>query len=367
MYQLLDALILRRYTRRTRTRGTGVFALTLVELALLLLVPLAAVAGLLLLLTARRRTTNDPAAGARIAVAETAVAARRHAGVVSALAWGIALTAPPLVLAPTALQVMRATRASSLTVGVLTGLAPASAGLLFLGVHLIGELSWPRPTGTLRRAALIRRTLGDIVPRRLGAVTLTWAALLTITLVSCGIVATDGRSVTRTWPGGSSTASPFPGWFYGLPLLLATLVILVGTRAVLRLIAARPAVMDTQPAWDLSLRRLSAHRVLRGVQLVIGATTSGVLAVTSSAVISIGRSGGTDPATASGPLAAVGVALGVLAALVGVASIAIALVPGQPASAPLVADPLDDSSWSGDSGSSEPSGRTPRGPTGQLP
>lgn len=344
------------------------FALTLVELALLLLVPLVVVAGLLLLLTARRRDANDPASDARIAVAETAVAARRHAGVVSALAWGVALTAPPLVLAPTALQVLRATRASSLTAGVLTGLAPASAGLLFLGVHLVGELSWPRPTGTLRRAALVRRTLGGIVPRRLCAVTLTWAALLTVTLVTCGIVATDGRSVTRTWPGGASTAGPFPGWFYGLPLLLATLGILVGTLAVLRLVAGRPAVMDTQPAWDLSLRRLSAHRVLRGVRLVIGATTSGVLAVTSSAVISIGRSGGTDPATVAGPLAAVGAALGVLAALVGVASIAIALVPGRPASAPLVDDALGGSSRSGGPGSSEQSGRTPHGgPAGQLP
>lgn len=343
------------------------FALTLVELALLLLVPLVVVAGLLLLLTARRRDANDPASDARIAVAETAVAARRHAGVVSALAWGVALTAPPLVLAPTALQVLRATRASSLTAGVLTGLAPASAGLLFLGVHLVGELSWPRPTGTLRRAALVRRTLGGIVPRRLRAVTLTWAALLTVTLVTCGIVATDGRPVTRTWPGGASTAGPFPGWFYGLPLLLATLGILVGTLAVLRLVAGRPAVMDTQPAWDLSLRRLSAHRVLRGVQLVIGATTSGVLAVTSSAVISIGRSGGTDPATVAGPLAAVGAALGVLAALVGVASIAIALVPGRPASAPLVDDALGGSSRSGGPGSSEPSGRAPHGgPAGQL-
>jgi hypothetical protein len=125
---------------------------------------------------------------------------------------------------------------------------------------------------------------------------------------------------------------------YGLPLLFAILAVLAGAVGVLRLVAGRPAVVDAQPAWDLSLRRLSAHRVLRGVQLIVGATTSGVLAVASGAVTSIGRSEAADAATGGTMIAAIGVALAVLAAVVGVASIVVALIPGQPAHAPLVRD-----------------------------
>jgi len=340
------------------------FAVTPAEVAVLLVVLGAPVAALgALILSARRRTATSGPTGA-----ETAVAARRHAAVVSALAWSVALLTPPLLLVPTARWALDTTRADSLTAGVLTGLAPASAGLLFLGVHLVGERSWPRPTGTLRRAALVRRTPRDIVPGWLRTVVLVWTALLGATLVTCGIVSIDGRSVTRTWPGGASTAGPFPGWFYGLPLLAATLAVLAGTVGVLRLVAGRPAVEDAQPAWDLSLRRLSAHRVLRGVQLVIGATTSGVLAVASSAVLSISRAGTANPATSSTLAATIGVALAILAAVVGVASIVIALIPGQPASAP-----LGLTGTAGRSGTEEPDGtdlvgRAPHGdPAGRLP
>ena len=351
-------------------------AITVVEAAVLLVVPLTVAAGLLLL-TARRRSALVTPADDATADAGTTAAARRHAAIVSALAWCTALVAPPLLLAPTERWAIDATRADPLTAGVLTGLAPASAGLLYLGVHMIGERSWPRPTGSVRRAALVRRTVGDIVPGWLRTVVLAWSGLLVATLVTCGVVATDGRSVTRAWPGGSSSAGPFPGWYYGLPLLVATVAVLAGAIGVLRLVAGRPAVVDAQLAWDLGLRRLSAHRVLRGVQLVIGVTTSGVLAVTAAAVTSIGRSDGADAATGGALMAVVGAALAVLAAVVGVASIVIALIPGQPARTPLVLDAIARAAATaptagtapiaGTAGTDAPGRMPPGGDAGALP
>src|SRR3954468_18819418 len=49
--------------------------------------------------------------------------------------------------------------------------AAAFPPLAFAAAHgavlPVGELTWPRPTGTVRRARLVRRRLADVVPRRL--------------------------------------------------------------------------------------------------------------------------------------------------------------------------------------------------------
>lgn len=294
-------------------------------LLLTIVLPLLALAVGVALLAARR--TPVPS--------EAAAAARRHAAVVSTLAWVVALLSP-VALVP----LVRVAGSGGLTAGVLTGLLPTVTGLLFLAVHTIGESTWPRPTGTVRRAPLTPRTVADLAPRGLRRLVRAWAATLVVTLVVSGLVADGGRAITRAWEQGSTTASPFPGWYYGVPLLVATGVVVAASEGVLRLIARRPAVMDAQPEWDLGLRRLSAHRVLRGTQLVLGLTTAGVLLVAGTAVRSVARSGaaGTFPPGSPG-LAVVGVAVALLGAVAGLACVLIALVPGQPARMPAPADP----------------------------
>ena len=44
----------------------------------------------------------------------------------------------------------------------MSGVIPFAAGIAFLGVHAIGERTWPRPTGSIRRAALVARSARDV-------------------------------------------------------------------------------------------------------------------------------------------------------------------------------------------------------------
>ena len=258
---------------------------------------------------------------------QAAEAARRHAGIVSGVALGLLVGA--LVLGAAIVN----GSASGLSHGRYLGLVPAGAGLAFAAAHAIGELTWPRPTGTVRRAALARRTVADVAPTWLRRVTWAWAAVACVTLVVCGFIADDdGRGISRTYPGGAAGAGPFPGWFYGVPLLIAVVVVLAAAEGVLRLVAHRPAVMNAAPEWDLALRRLSAHRVLRGAQLVLGWTTAGVLFFAGNAASALGRTGTLDvPSEASSAYATVGLVGTLLGLVVGVGCVVVALTSGRPA------------------------------------
>lgn len=266
-----------------------------------------------------------------------AAAARRHAAWVHALAWSAGLGAllalgqgaAPAVAVLAEAYGERAGGSPALGRGVLVGLVPAGVGLAFLAVHAVGELTWPRPTGAVRRAVLTRRTTADVAPRLLRRSTWAWATGLVVVLVACGAVSPDGRSVARAWEGGGGAAGPFPGWFYGVPLLVAALVVLLAAEGVLRLVARRPAVTDAAPAWDLALRRLSAHRVLRGAQLVLGVTSGAVLAVAGSAVRNLGDPMG-GPHHSAG-LVALGAAVALLGVAVGLAAVLLSGVAGRPA------------------------------------
>ena len=215
-----------------------------------------------------------------VSPSEAWLAAARHAGRVSASAWTALVAAPVLV------AVVVVPGLSGLTVGLSMGLLPAAGGAAFLAVHALGELTWPRPTGTVRRAALARRGLRDITPTGLGALVLGWSVALLALLALCATVATDdGRALPwRHGPLVTSAAGPFPGWFYGRWLAVAVAVLLVGCVLVLLLVARRPAVSDTSADDDTALRRLSARRVLGGVQLVLGWTLAGCLGVASLAL-----------------------------------------------------------------------------------
>ena len=97
------------------------------------------------------------------------------------------------------------------------------------------------------------------------------------------------RQVARALPdGGSTIAQPWPGSYYGLPLTISIVALLVGTAAVLRLIALRPAVVGVTPDWDMRLRRRSAAHLFRGIQLVLALTLAGVLALAGQALRQLG-------------------------------------------------------------------------------
>ncbi|RYV51070.1 hypothetical protein [Pengzhenrongella frigida] len=259
------------------------------------------------------------------APSDAAAAARRHAGAVNVLAL-ICLFASMAV----GLGVLTGSSADGRQ-GIYLGLVPAAAGLAFAAVQGLGELTWPRPSGTIRRAPLTRRTTSDVAPGRLRRATWCWSALTAVTLVACGAASDDGRGITRTFTDGSAGAGPFPGWFYGVPLLLATTAVLLASETVLGLVARRPAVMDAAPEWDLGLRRTSSRRLLRGVQLVLGWTAAGVLFIAGAAVHSVGVGGSANGiATGAAGYAAVGIASMVLGVVAWLGSTAAVFLPARP-------------------------------------
>lgn len=262
------------------------------------------------------------ALAARPAPAPSAAAerARRHGTVVNVVAWVLPLTVGTAVLGPLAVIAVRTGGVDGATWNaLLAGLYPAIVGLEFLGVHAVGERTWPRPAGAVRRAALVHRRAGDVAPRWIRRLVLGWALAAVVALVAFGLTAAaDGRSVHH----GSSTASPYPGWDFGVPLLVAVVLVALAAEAVLRLVARRPAIVGTDPAYDAESRRLSAHRALRGAQLVLGATLAGVLAFAGISLQNVG-------------LRPLGGTITVTSLLVALAALVVTLVPARtPAAVP---------------------------------
>jgi hypothetical protein len=295
----------------------------------------ALLAALVAALAPRRQPATDltdvvtsPAAHAR---------ARRHAGVVAAIAWGA------LAVVAAALPAAAPAGAAG---GVLLGSVPAAAGTAFLLAAAVGERTWPRPTGARRRASLVPRTARDVAPRALRVALATWTATLLLVLLGTGLTATaDGRSVSRTLDAQlTAEAGPYPGPPYAVPLALGALLVAAGAAGVLHLVARRPAVEGVSTADDDALRVASGGRVLAGVQLVVGATLAGVLLFAGQALRNVAHGAYavddvwttvTDPLTAGLGWAALVAAP--LVALTTVALTAVGLARAARATAPAVA------------------------------
>ncbi|MBU4336245.1 MAG: hypothetical protein KJ548_06700 [Actinobacteria bacterium] len=211
--------------------------------------------------------------------------------------------------------------------GVVAALAPAAVGTLFLLVHLLGEVTWPRPTGLVRRATLRPRRTRQVIGTGLATWSGALAALLTVLLLAGGLTAdADGRTVSRTWSDGSAAAGPYPGWPYAVPLLGATAVVVLLTALVLRLVVLRAAVDDAHERDDLALRRSSAARVLAGAQLVLGLTCAGLLLVAGLSIRSIGGAPYDTSMPSGGALTVIGTVLALMAPTLGLTSAVVAVV-----------------------------------------
>ncbi|WP_299953358.1 hypothetical protein [uncultured Modestobacter sp.] len=121
-----------------------------------------------------------------------------------------------------------------------------------------------------------------------------------------------------------STASPFPGLFYGRPAGIGLVALAVVTFAALWVVANRPAVATEDERIESALRRVSAHRVLRtavGGSLVV---TGGLMAVGGMAMANV------DLLPVSGLVGAVPGLLTTIAGLV----VSCVRAPGVPADEP---------------------------------
>lgn len=148
---------------------------------------------------------------------------------------------------------------------LVASVAPAVVATVMVIASTLVELTWPKPTGTLRVARVARR---PAAPRALGRVLAGSAALTALLLLVAGLVAsTDGRSITVQWATGSVSTGPWPGWYYGAPMAVATAVLLAATGWALRVIDRRPAQPSEVTDADRAARVLSKARVLRAACL----------------------------------------------------------------------------------------------------
>jgi hypothetical protein len=200
-------------------------------------------------------------------LAGTVAAARRHGTLSGVLA---------VVVGVAVLAALVAASLSGWRHGQLVAAAPLLAATVHAAVVGVGELTWPRPQGRVRTARLRQRDLREATPAWLRRLALTAGAALAVAcVVAVALSAPDGRSISRSWTAGSSSAS-FPGTYFALPVLAGLLLAAAATAVVLRLVVARPAVVGADPGTDAVLRRASSHRVLRASTAAALATLGGL-------------------------------------------------------------------------------------------
>src|SRR3954451_8681183 len=88
-------------------------------------------------------------------------------------------------------------------------LVPLTFGITHTVVLTIGELTWPRPAGQVRRARLVRRGPLDAAPPGLVRVAGAAVVLAVLTVVVGGLVADDdGRGISRGGELWTRSAGP---------------------------------------------------------------------------------------------------------------------------------------------------------------
>jgi hypothetical protein len=253
---------------------------------------------------------------------EAAVAAaRRHAAGTAGLAL-VAAAAVGLATAISGIDVFP----GEASLGRTLVLAPVAAGIAHTLVLLIGELTWPRPQGDVRRARLARRGLLDAAPRwlvRLAAGTL--AGLVLVLVVGAVTADGSGRRISVAWSDGGHTASPYPGLFYALPAAVCLAVLILSTGAALRVVAERPAVATQDDRIEAALRRASVHRVLRGATAASLALLAGLLYAAGTSLHGFGAA--VPGTTVTGVLGVVGSVVGVAAGAVAITAVVVACFP----------------------------------------
>jgi hypothetical protein len=167
-----------------------------------------------------------------------------------------------------------------LGVGILYSI-PTFGLCAVAGVLVSGALT-PPPQGAVRTAGLTPRRVRDYVPRRMTPLLLGQAAVLVILLVVAAAVASPddmgraGRSLTATCHGVTQAAGPWPGLFYGLPVLASLACSTVACGWSLSRIARRPG--DEQTRHDRALAITAAWGLLVSAPLLgTASSASGAL------------------------------------------------------------------------------------------
>jgi len=215
----------------------------------------------------------------------TVAAARRHALVVSIAAVLVGLVVVGWLLVAAA----DPGHGFPGSMGDAAAFAPLAFALAHTVVLAVGELTWPRPTGSVRRARLVRRRLADVVPRRLFRLALALTAALVVLLVVGALLSDpDGRTISRTSGAEGWSHGPWPGPHYGTVLGTELVLLVLAVGVALRLVVDRPAVATEDERIETALRRASAHRVLRAPAAALLILAGALVALTIGGLAGVG-------------------------------------------------------------------------------
>ena len=176
--------------------------------------------------------------------------------------------------------------------GVPVGIGPGLAVSIGLAVVAATPALGERP-GVVRSATLAPRSAWTVGARRHYLAPAVTATVLALALLATGVTASADetgllRAFTVERPDGGSTASPYPGWFYAVPLLAATALLLLTAVLAMRRIARLPALGDAARSADGAWRRAATAAVSRLATAGLLAYLGGTLLVTGSAIRSAG-------------------------------------------------------------------------------
>lgn len=202
--------------------------------------------------TRRRVVVVDPPARSVL----VRLRARSSAAVLAGLVLG-GLTATAMLLVPDG------------TLGRLASMAPTAGGIVAVLVVAIAELTTPHLEGDARTASLESRRRRDAVD--VPAAVLALGTFLTLALAlgvgwamgSADDMGRPGRAIVASCGATSSGAGPWPGSFYGAPMLSVTGVLAVATVVAVAAVAQRPRVGATSLETDTRLRKASSGQILR--------------------------------------------------------------------------------------------------------
>lgn len=148
--------------------------------------------------------------------------------------------------------------------------AGLAIALVVFGIASNGSRPTVQP---VRSANLTTRTVGSYLSRASRRkLALLTAAVVVLVLIGGLTSSPDDSGFHRAFSvhsaDQSATASPYPGWFYGVPFLLTVPVLALGIWVALRRVRLLPAI-TTDPARDARWRTSLAEVLLSTVEIAL--------------------------------------------------------------------------------------------------
>lgn len=203
-----------------------------------------------------------------------------------------------------------------LDLGRGTMLVPAVLGLFVVaGVGLGEAVVRPQRPAGLRTASLAPRRVAEFLPRVLttavGGIAVVHLATLALTTVTASgdDMGRAGRQVAARCGDMGSSAGPYPGSFYSVPLILLLLFIGLAATAALMAVVRRPRGFAPEEVGDAVLRQRSTTRVVAAAGATVAASQVGIAFFAGGALLRMDCQGAWMDPTGWALLASVPLAL----------------------------------------------------------